>query len=236
MFDKLNLNLLDLLSILLPGGLLLVLALRMPWLQQTPLFQVNYEAWQMGAMFAAASYVLGHFVYMVASYLDDRVFEKVRRVYWNDHRLVAYVIQMKNEELGIADRKVFNAFKWSLAKLMKDEPAMYQAVERHIAESKFFRSFFVAAIWNGLASEALVAAALALLSLVRYMTQRVKAIDSAYHYVLASSGKRFDEDPDPAIMAELQQDHIDFSHLEGWKLRCVKFYYAVLLCFGWKPH
>ena len=143
MIEKFNLGLLDLLSILLPGGLLVGLVWQSGWVSDWPLFQKIPAGWASGSVIAASSYVLGHFVHMIASYLDDLVFKKVKDWKWPDETLVNMVIQIKDREIGEIDRKYFNAFKWSLAYLMLHQPLLYQAVEKHIAESKFFRSFAI---------------------------------------------------------------------------------------------
>lgn len=197
MIEKFNLGLLDLLSILLPGGLLVGLVWQSGWVSDWPLFQEIPEGWAAGSVVAASSYVLGHFVHMVASYLDDLVFAKVKGMKWPDETLVNLVIQIKDREIGEIDRKYFNAFKWSLAYLMLHQPLLYQAVEKHIAESKFFRSFAVvllfAGVWalaKGMWVEGVLSLFLTVLSMIRYITQRQKSLDSAYQYVITIAGKK----------------------------------------------
>jgi hypothetical protein len=197
MIEKFNLGLLDLLSILLPGGFLVGLVWQSGWIQDWQMLDGISEDWMFGAIFAASSYVMGHFIHIVASYLDDVVFNKVKEWKWPDDTLVKVVIQIKNSEIGVIDRKYFNAFKWSLAYLMQHQPMLYQAVEKHIAESKFFRSFavvlFIAGVW-AFAQERWIEGVLSLvftiLSLIRYVSQRQKSLDSAYQYVISVNGKR----------------------------------------------
>ncbi|HSF55112.1 MAG TPA: hypothetical protein VLA71_15260 [Algoriphagus sp.] len=197
MIEKFNLGLLDLLSILLPGGFLVGLVWQSGWIQDWQMLDGISEDWMLGAIFAASSYVMGHFIHIVASYLDDVVFNKVKEWKWPDDTLVKVVIQIKNSEIGEIDRKYFNAFKWSLAYLMQHQPMLYQAVEKHIAESKFFRSFavvlFIAGVW-AFAQERWIEGVLSLvftiLSLIRYVSQRQKSLDSAYQYVISVKGKR----------------------------------------------
>lgn len=196
MLEKFNVGLLDLFSILLPGGFLVGLVWQAGWIQDWPLVQNIPEGWTSGAVFAAVAYVFGHFVHMIASYLDDLVFKKVKDWKWPDETLVNMVIKFKDSEIGVIDREYFNAFKWSLAYLMQHQPRMYEAVEKHIAESKFFRSFtivlLIAGVWAFTQerwAEGVLSLILTLLSLVRYTTQRQKSIDSAYQYVIAAKGK-----------------------------------------------
>ncbi|GAB3222711.1 hypothetical protein J0A67_11220 [Algoriphagus aestuariicola] len=200
MIEKFNVGLLDLLSILLPGGFLAGLAWQSGWLEEWSMLQELSESWLSAAAFAASSYVLGHFIHMVASYLDGLLFEKIKKRRWPDETLVNIVIKIKDEEIGKIDRKYFNAFKWSLAHLMQHQPAMYQAVEKHIAESKFFRSFVIVLLFAGAWAffqnswlEGSLCLLFAFLSLIRYASQRQKSIDSAYQYVIASMGKKREE-------------------------------------------
>ena len=106
-------------------------------------------------------------------------------------------IQIKDSQIGEIDRNYYNAFKWSLAYLMQHQPLMYQAVEKHIAESKFFRSFALvllfAGVWafvQGREIEGVLSLVLTVLSLIRYATQRQKSLDSAYQYVISANGKK----------------------------------------------
>ena len=78
MIEKFNLGLLDLLSILLPGGFLVGLAWQSGWIRDWPMLQDIPAGWTSGAIFASAAYVLGHYVHMLASYLDDFFFEKFK--------------------------------------------------------------------------------------------------------------------------------------------------------------
>ena len=197
MIEKFNLGLLDLLSILLPGGFLLGLAWQFGGLRDwLVLFKIP-DGWASGAVFAATSYVLGHFIHMIASYLDGLIFEKIKKSRWPDETLVKKIIAIKDSEIGEIDRRYFNAFKWSLAYLIQHQPLLYQAVEKHVAESKFFRSFaivlLIAGIYafsNGSWGEGCLSLFFMLLSLVRYVTQRQKSIESAYQFVIAVKGSK----------------------------------------------
>ena len=94
MIEKFNLGLLDLLSILLPGGFLIGLGWQSGWLEDWTMLSGIPEGWASGAVFAASAYVLGHFIHMIASYLDELVFEKVKAKKWPDETLVKEVVQI----------------------------------------------------------------------------------------------------------------------------------------------
>jgi hypothetical protein len=196
MIDKFNVGLLDLLSILLPGGFMAGLAWQHRWSSDLMLLQDIPAGWVSGATFIAFAYVLGHFIHLVASFLDNWIYDNIKEKLWPDRSLVNHVIQIKEEAIGTIDGRYFNTFKWSLAYLMQHQPTMYQAVERYIAESKFFRSFAVVLLIASIAafarfnwSESVLSLILTILSLLRYLTQRQKSTESAYQYVIAARGK-----------------------------------------------
>lgn len=197
MIEKFNLGLLDLLSILLPGGFLAGLIWQSGLVSDWPILHQISEGWMSGAVFAAIAYVLGHFIHMLATYLDVLVFDRLKKWRWPDETLINKVVEFKDAEIGVFDPNYFNAFKWSLAYLLLHHPLLYQAVEKHIGESKFFRSFsvvlLIAATWafsQGRTIEGFLALALTLMSLIRYVGQRQKSIDSAYQYVITIKGKK----------------------------------------------
>jgi len=222
MTDKLKVGLLDLLTLLLPGGLLIFILVKaglaakfIPGDFQVP--AGNADSWPGVVLYIAASYVTGHFIYLLASNLDDWIYENVRKVFWNDHRLAAYVLERKAAITGIEDRMVLNGFKWSCAWLLKNAPALYAEVERLIAESKFFRSLvvvcFISCILLGsikVWALSLLMLAMSFLSLFRYLTQRQKSIDAAYTFIITalSEIKPFPAKPDREKLFELRSKSV----------------------------
>ena len=218
MTDKLKVGILDLLTLLLPGGFLL--AVLLPKTSSTdsfiplPALDTPRE-WHTIALYIGLAYVLGHFVFFVASYLDGWIFENVQKVFWKDKRLTAYVVKLKADITGINDRKIINAFKWSCAWLLKNQPAMYAEVERYIAESKFFRSLVIVSLISflilsckGDISFAFLLLLLSFLSLIRYLTQRQKSIETAYLFMITASGKSFKNEPDAQKLFEVTRSLI----------------------------
>ncbi len=231
MTEKLKVGILDLLTILLPGGFLLAIVPRVEGLPKSfhDLFSLNkLDEWPMIVFYIGVSYVLGHFIFFLASYLDGWLFENVRKVFWNDNKLTTFVVKLKSEMTGIDDRRIVNAFKWSCAWLLMNQPLMYSEVERHIAESKFFRSLVVVSficflllfrVEKGFAFALLV---LFFLSIIRYLTQRQKSIDTAYIYMITASEKKFNNKPDPEKLFELTRGNIGIntkSSLSKYELR-----------------
>ena len=188
---------LDILSILIPGFLLLIVL----GISSNKMnifvydFHLGDHKWMVEAAFIGIAYTVGHFVYFFGSYLDDWVYERITR------RTSQNTLLQKVSD----DFKILTTFKWSCAWLLANKPEMYAMVERHVAESKFFRSLsvvffisFILFVVLGKFDIACYCIILFLLSQVRYFTQRKKSIETAYHYIITSI-KRM-KDGNPAVM------------------------------------
>ncbi|RPD42782.1 hypothetical protein [Chitinophaga barathri] len=217
MAENFKIYLLDILSVLLPGGLLVALLARFEGLagKYASLFLTDSDNWMAIVVYIGIAYMLGHFIFFLGSYLDDILFEPYQKVFWKDPLLKAIVINFKEEKTGIADRAALNAFKWSCAWLLKHEPAMYSVVERHIAESKFFRSLVVVLLAGVIISciknewwMAVTAFVLVFFSIIRYLTQRSKAIETAYQYVITASGIRFQPAESAMMYSRLMEQRV----------------------------
>ncbi len=192
MFDRFNLGLLDLLTILLPGGLMVGLAWKAGLISEWQFFEnPNLPEWVIGAAFAASAYVIGHFVYLVSSYLDDLVFAKIKEIWWPKNSLFTQANGIRSQKIQQVSTKDFNNFKYALGYLLQHSGALYFVVERLMAESKFFRSFCVvlflaagSAFYSGNWQEGLVELVFMGFSMVRYLSQRAKSIDVAYQYLI----------------------------------------------------
>ena len=218
MGDKLKLGILDLLTILVPGGFLLIFI--RPFLQgyieiiahSFPTLSTKDAVLYAG--FIAIAYILGCFIYFIASYLDSWIYENVNKVFWYNPALTAYIIDIKTAQTGIPSRKVINAFKWSCGWLLKHHPPMYDEVERVMAESKFFRSMVLVSVIAGFIMIGshppltIPLFILSLFSLVRYLTQRKKSINMAYEYIIIATEKQFSRQPDPEAYFEVSKGNI----------------------------
>ena len=218
MGDKLKLGILDLMTILVPGGFLFIF-LR-PYIKgyidiigsSFPNLATKDAALYIG--FIAIAYILGCFIYFLASYLDEWVYENVSKVFWSNAELTAHIVALKAEQTGIPSRKVINAFKWSCGWLLKNHPPMYEEVERLMAESKFFRSMVIVSLIAGLLiiqfrpMLMFPLLLLSLFSLIRYLTQRKKSIATAYEYIIIATEKRFNEKPEPEAYFDISRKRI----------------------------
>jgi hypothetical protein len=82
MAESFKTYILDILSILVPGGLLLAVLAQIPEVSNTFLdfFRANDEKWIRAVVYIGTAYTLGHFIFFIGSFLDDWIFEKVKRV------------------------------------------------------------------------------------------------------------------------------------------------------------
>lgn len=170
--QKFFIGIMDFFSILLPGALLayvLMQDLGVLILGNRYYDLEGAEAW---AAFFVASYLIGHLMFLVGSWLDDIFYDWLRRrtverqVYWLAHRgkVLAYSLRIviwlifKDERNLAVDRAgkikrqalnplqakdAVNTFQWCKALLLLESQDSLAIVQRFEADSKFFRSFVV---------------------------------------------------------------------------------------------
>lgn len=210
----------DFFSVLLPGALLTFLykdsyIWREVFDPVLPAVQEGIQEW---AAFIVASYLLGHFVFLVASYLDhsyDYVVGGANAPIRNAMRkalittkdpkaLPDQVKSMRDQHLNDAmDKDLINAFQWAKANLLLQYPAAAVEVQRYEADSKFFRSLVIVlslvcitlvieTAWFALLACILLTA----LSFWGYVKRRWKGVVLAYTYYIASE-KILNPEPAP---------------------------------------
>ncbi len=168
--QKFFVGLVDFFSILMPGVVLTYLLKDTagPWVLGTEYFSLHgAEAW---VVLLFSSYLLGHFLFLIASLLDDYLYDPVRRCTGKEQitriltgrglspkplrwlalacfkkrpdAAVDQAIRIKDSYLkGIEAKGSVNAFQWCKARLALQHPEALAAVNRFEADSKFFRSF-----------------------------------------------------------------------------------------------
>jgi 8-oxo-dGTP pyrophosphatase MutT (NUDIX family) len=159
--QKFFIGLVDLFSVWLPGALLAYLVKLE--------FGIPVSSTEGWVVFLFASYLVGHFVFLLGARLDDFVYDplrdgtdaaQVRRLaegnplspsmvrtiarslFRRDDKPLQKVIAIKQAELGAAGSAI-NAFQWCKAKLALDHPAALTEVHQFEADSKFFRSLCI---------------------------------------------------------------------------------------------
>jgi hypothetical protein len=150
------------------------------------------QAW---VVFFFASYLLGHFVFLVASFLDAVAYNRARQGFKPTSKDLAFqkAKAIKRRHLGEDDDKeVVNTFQWVKAKMNLEFPAALGEIKRHESDSKFFRSLVivflaVAAVQASRSAWLSVLGCIifSLLSFWRYFDQRWKSTQIAYTHLIA---------------------------------------------------
>ena len=169
--QKFFIGLLDFFSILLPGALITFLLMGDlgPFVLGNA--YANLTEGQTWPTFLFASYLVGHLIFLLGSWLDEfydwargytlntQVFNLAQRgepLNWFSRLLVWLVFkreqnlavnragEIKKKYLGPLQAKdAINTFQWSKAVLAEESPQSSAAVQRFEADSKFFRCFVV---------------------------------------------------------------------------------------------
>ena len=169
--QKFFIGLMDFFSILLPGALLTYLLygrVGPPALWNRYIDLHGPQAW---IVFLFASYLFGHLIFLLGSWLDEfydwarrytldkqiaRLARRGRLLSWparalvwlvfkrERNRAIRRVLKIKQQALGgLQAMDAVNAFQWSKALLNVESPASLAVVQRFEADSKFFRCFTV---------------------------------------------------------------------------------------------
>jgi 8-oxo-dGTP pyrophosphatase MutT (NUDIX family) len=219
--QKFFVGLMDFFSIWLPGAVLVFFFMHPlgPAVLGAHLPKADAVGW---AVFLLASYVTGHMVFLLGSWLDDlydlarsntrdaqvtALAKRGRLLAWPLRVLVWVVFKddrnlavrqataLKRKDLAPSGAQgAINTFQWCKAVLALESTEGLGLVQRFEADSKFFRSFVVVLAvliiswpwqdrWRSWA--VVIAAALLVLALWRYMEERFKATRQAYWLVIA---------------------------------------------------
>jgi ADP-ribose pyrophosphatase YjhB (NUDIX family) len=169
--EKFFIGLMDFFSILLPGALLTFLlkveATHLGWAEKLPQLD-GVKGW---VAFLAISYVLGHFAFLLSSWLDEfydwlrgrTQNEQIRQLARRDKpigwwiRLPVWLVFRKERNLAVRRAgkiksrclsplqaaNTINNFQWCKSLLTIESPESLAVVQRFEADSKFFRCFVI---------------------------------------------------------------------------------------------
>lgn len=188
-------GIIDFFAILLPGALLAFaakdLALTHVFGPILPVIKGEAQGW---ATFIFASYLLGHFTFLISSFLDELVYNSYRKRFLckNDDRAFKRAKEIKEKHLNDNDAEIINPFKWAKANIQLLYPAATVEIHRLEADSKFFRSLIVVLlltcpilIYKQAWIQFVACWVLITLSFVLYADQRCKSTELAYTYLIA---------------------------------------------------
>lgn len=171
--QKFFIGLMDFFTILLPGAFLTYLLKdqAVEFFLGSPKLQLNNT--EGGLVFLFSSYLLGHFIFLLGTWLDELydIFRKytlntrIRYLAWTgklspQSKLLRCLLWMafkgeRNQAVEAAKRikgnylnslqagSVVNTFQWAKLRLAEQQPAALSTVQRFEADSKFFRSLVV---------------------------------------------------------------------------------------------
>lgn len=170
--ENLNLNILELLSVLLPGAVCLAILNKISQINAaiTEVGLIGND-WKNDVGYLAAAYFIGYVIYVISTYMDE-VFDSLKTKYalvgrketdclisytkvrwwvkWvfpyieDTYKLMNQVLPIKLKHLGYCAPRPITAFQYCYRRLMiEGYPVMFAEVERYEATSKFFRSMIV---------------------------------------------------------------------------------------------
>jgi len=165
--EKFFIGMMEFFSILLPGALLTYLL--KGYFYPTSGKLDGVEQWM---VFLFSSYLLGHFIFFVGSWLDDQLYDRLRnatyrqqvrqrsegkKLPWrltryfaerffkpDDDMVVSHAARIRDTYLDPhGTSSTINAFQWCKARLALEHREALAMVQRFEADSKFFRSLVV---------------------------------------------------------------------------------------------
>ena len=193
--DKFHIGMIDFFSVILPGA---VMTFQLRSLAEEGLFGNHFpsvksdtEGW---IVFLVIAYILGHFIFLLGSWLDriyDVMLERLLPKKDNLPFQEAFKIMIRHLDSNVIDKEAIKVFQWVKCRLAISHPSALNHVQRFEADSKFFRSLVVVLIF--LMVLALMRHNILLLfvyllligiSVWRYSEQRFKSTRQAYWYAI----------------------------------------------------
>lgn len=202
--DKFHIGIIDFFSVILPGA---VLTFQLRSLADEGFFGNHFpsvksdtEGW---IVFLVIAYILGHFIFLLGSWLDRIYDVMLERLLPRKNNLPfeeALKIMTRHLDFIGIDKKAINVFQWIKCRLAIAHPTALNHVQRFEADSKFFRSLVVVLIF--LMALALMRHNMLMLvvylvligiSVWRYGEQRFKSTRQAYWYAITLENQLTDK-------------------------------------------
>jgi hypothetical protein len=192
--SELYVGVLDLFAIVLPGAIAAaILAPKIGPLLIGPLIAEPTSEVGGWATFLAASYFIGHLMFLVGSYVDPVYgFLRERISPYGNESAYGCATRIRDSLVNESERKALNTFQWARSVLLARCPAAADDIHRLEADSKFFRSLLIvcalaSAIFlsSGRVPEGVAALALIVPCFARYFERRLKSTTQAYIHVIS---------------------------------------------------
>lgn len=169
---NLNLTLIELLSVLLPGAVCFAILGKIRIINEGIAVVIpNGDDWKNNIGYVSAAYFIGYAIYAISTYIDE-LFDALKikyalvdrkeadceitykKINWwakwifpyldDTYKLMNQVLPIKQKHLGYCGHKPITAFQYCYRRLMMEGYSlMFAEVERYEATSKFFRSMIV---------------------------------------------------------------------------------------------
>ena len=185
------------------------------------LFPEPADATQGWIIFLIASYIVGNIIFLISSYCDKRLYDgwfreryaiknfdlafytatEIRKRSLNTDKIIEQHIknnifseqdlkEVKNK-IKLKKLDIINTYKWAKSFIAIKYPDLLTEINKVEADSKFFRSLFVAFMFMSVILLAdgeyvltLCFITLMLLSFIRYANLRYKSNDKAFEYII----------------------------------------------------
>lgn len=184
----------DLFSIILPGGLLTFVIFQkfqIFFMKVVPL--TSDQHW---AAFLFFSYLTGHIVFMIGARLDViyNFHRRLRNPFANESAF-GCTSAIKKKFLSETECASVNNYQWTISVLTSHCPGAMKEIDQLVASSKFFRSLLVIIpmisgvfILDGHYLHALIVLSGIAPCYFRYYEQRLKSTTRAYQYIVMLNG------------------------------------------------
>ena len=193
--NDLLVNIVSLLSMLLPGGLFTAALLAVTRPMEAEPFNALLSSTGAGwVAFILTSYALGHFLFHVAALMDRPMLKLLKPLMWTQETdALAEAIERAQKSYFGSRAKLARMppYRWSKSLLRLKAASAVAEVDQYEAEAKFFRTLLVALplsaallAWSGFWEGLVIAAVLSPLSFLRYGKLRLQSVEASYRYAL----------------------------------------------------
>lgn len=132
-------SVIDLFSIIIPGGIATIVLYHNFGDIIDSVFVIDKTSTNyLWAILMLYSYILGHVIFQIGSYLDRPIYDR-----WKGNRNADLITEIKNIRSAINTKIIESNHDWAYYYLINIKSPILEEVNRKMADSKFFRSLFV---------------------------------------------------------------------------------------------
>ncbi|MBK8371038.1 MAG: hypothetical protein IPL20_06610 [Saprospiraceae bacterium] len=132
-------SVIDLFSIIIPGGIATIVLYHNFGDTIDSIFVIDKNVTNyLWAILLLYSYILGHVIFQIGSYLDRPIYDR-----WKGNRNADLIAEIKNIRGDVTTKIIKSNHDWAYFYLISIKSPILEEVNRKMADSKFFRSLFV---------------------------------------------------------------------------------------------